>query len=122
LILIDTSIWIDHLRTGVVGLEPLVALGQVLNHPFVTGEIAVGDPRDWERLVTLLRALPAVPVASEDQFLEVIAGEELARTGLGFVDAHLLVACRLTPGTRLWSRDKRLARHASRLGLGWNEQ
>lgn len=119
MILVDTSVWIDHLRSGMAGLETLVALGQVLNHPFVTGELAVGDPRDWNRVIGLLRALPAVPTASEKAFLQLIADEELAGTGLGFVDVHLLASCRLASGTRLWSRDKRLKRYAVALGVGW---
>lgn len=119
MILVDTSIWIEHFRAGVAGLETLVGLGQVLNHPFVTGELAVGDPRDWERVTALLRALPTVRPASQDEFLELVASRKLAGTGLGFVDVHLLASCRLVRGTRLWSRDKRLARHASALGVGW---
>jgi predicted nucleic acid-binding protein len=120
LILVDTSIWIDHLKAGVAGLETLVGLGQVLNHPFVTGELAVEDPRDWGRLVQLLRALPTARTATEREFLDLIAGEKLAGTGLGFVDVHLLASCRIVQGTRLWSRDKRLAAHANALGVAWD--
>jgi predicted nucleic acid-binding protein len=119
LILVDTSIWINHLRARLASLETLVALGQLLNHPFVTSELAVGDPREWGRVVALLRALPPVRPATETEFLELIAAESLAGTGLGFVDVHLLASCRLTPGTRLWSGDKRLARYANRLGIAW---
>jgi predicted nucleic acid-binding protein len=120
LIVIDTSIWVDHFSTGVGGLETLVSFGQVLNHPFVTGELAVGDPRDWGRFGRLLRALPVAQIASETEFLDFVASENLAAKGLGFVDVHLLASCRLRPGTRLWSRDKRLARFADALGFGWN--
>lgn len=118
MILVDTSIWVDHLRVRVAGLESLVVLGQLINHPFVTGELAVGDPREWKRVVPLLGALPAVRVATESEFLQLVAEEKLAGSGLGFVDVHLLASCRLTPGARLWSRDKRLVRHADRLGVG----
>jgi predicted nucleic acid-binding protein len=121
LILIDTSIWVEHLRGRVTGLETVVALGQVINHPFVTGELAVGDPREWRRLVGFLRLLPAVPTVTEQVFLDFVATEKLAATGLGFVDVHLLASCKLVPGTRLWSRDKRLARYAHQLGVAWNE-
>ena len=121
MILVDTSIWVNHLRARLAGLEILVALGQLRNHPFVTGELAVGDPREWGRVVALLGALPAVRLATESEFLELIAAESLAGTGLGFVDVHLLASCRLTPGTRLWSGDKRLARHAERLGVAWTD-
>ena len=121
MILADTSIWVDHFRTGVERLAPLVNSGQVLSHPFVIGELAVGDLRNWADTIGMLRALPSTEVASEDEYLFLIAGQKLARTGLGFVDVHLLAACRLKPGTRLWTRDKRLAKFAERLGVSWTE-
>ena len=119
MILVDTSIWINHLRVRIAELETLVVLGQLLNHPFVTGELAVGDPREWGRVAAFLGLLPAVRPATEAEFLELIAAESLAGTGLGFVDVHLLASCRLRPGTRLWSGDKRLARYADLLGVAW---
>lgn len=121
MILPDTSIWIDHFKARIEKLGPLLVWGQVIGHPFVIGELAVGDLGDWRDTVTMLRALPSTRVASEDEFLRLIASENLARTGLGFVDVHLLAACRLTPGTRLWTRDKRLAARAEAMGVSWAE-
>ena len=119
MILVDTSIWIEHFRNGIGGLETLIGLGQALNHPFVTGELAVGDPRQWSPVVALVRALPSARQATEDQFLQLIRDEALGGSGLGFVDVHLLASCGLAPGTRLWTQDRRLARHASALNVGW---
>lgn len=97
----------------------LLGEGQVMSHPFVTGELALGNLRPWEATVAMLRALPRAKIASESELLALVAGQRLAGTGIGFVDTHLLAACRLTPGLRLWSRDKRLAAHAETLEVGW---
>jgi predicted nucleic acid-binding protein len=119
LILVDTSVWIDHFRRGVDDLVALIGEGRVLAHPFVTGELAVGNLREWDDIVASFRALPCARLASEAEFLMLVASERLAGTGLGFVDVHLLVSCRLTPGTRLWSRDRRLAARAEAQGMAW---
>lgn len=121
MILVDTSVWVDHLRKPEPVLEYLVKTSQVRGHPYVTGEVAVGSIRQWLDTVSGLQELVQAKVASESEFLMLISNEGLAATGLGFVDIHLLASCRITPGTRLWARDKRLAQHADRLGVGWPE-
>lgn len=121
MILVDTSVWIDHFVSGIDDLSTLIDQGQVLGHPFVTGELAVGNLREWDDTVASLRALPSAKVASEGEFLFLISSEKLAGSGLGFVDVHLLAACRLTSEARLWTRDKKLAGTAAALGLAWAE-
>lgn len=121
MILVDTSVWIDHFKAGLPALEDLSRKEAVLGHPFITGELAVGHLRHWQSATDALKRLFQAKVASEDEFLILIASERLAATGLGFVDVHLLASCRITPGTRLWSRDRRLARYADQLGVGWTE-
>lgn len=121
MILVDTSVWIDHFKQPIAVLEDLAHDEHLLGHPFITGELAVGHLRDWNGALAMLRRLLQARIASEVEFLTLISGERLSATGLGFVDVHLLASCRITPGTTLWSRDKRLARHADRLGIGWPE-
>ncbi len=108
MILADTSIWIDHLRSGDPRLVDLLDGGQLLCHPFVTGEIALGSLRQRDLVVASLRDLPAATVATDDEVLDLIGRDRLFGQGIGYVDAHLLAAVRLTPGARLWTRDKRL--------------
>ena len=121
MIVVDTSVWIDHFRAQVPALEHLLLAGQAMCHPMIMGELAVGHLRDWLGAVGGLQALPQAKTASEGEFLALIASEKLATTGLGFVDVHLLASCRATPGTKLWSRDKRLGKYADRLGVAWAE-
>jgi predicted nucleic acid-binding protein len=121
LILVDTSVWIDHFRTPVAALEHLILAEQAMCHPFIRGELAVGHLRNWLEAIGALQSLPQAKTASEGEFLALIVNEQLATTGLGFVDVHLLASCRATPGTKLWSRDKRLAKNADRLGVGWTD-
>lgn len=121
MILVDTSVWIDHFRAPVAALEHLILAEQAMCHPFIRGTLAVGHLRNWLEAVGALQALPQAKTASDGEFLALIVNEQLAATGLGFVDVHLLASCRATPGTKLWSRDPRLARYADRMGLGWAE-
>lgn len=116
MILVDTSVWADHLRDADQGLISLLNEGAVLIHPFVIEEIACGNlPRRTETL-SLLQALPMAPVAEHAEVLELIAAERLYGTGLGSVDVHLIAAARLARA-KLWSKDKALAREAKRLKI-----
>lgn len=119
MILIDTSIWADHVVRPVAELQEMLNDQQVLMHPFVIGELALGNLRNWHKTMTMLKALPATQVASHEDLLAFIPAAGLPGSGVGFVDAHLLAACRLTRSTRLWTRDKRLASKADELGLNW---
>jgi hypothetical protein len=115
--LVDTRVWIDHIRAAGPLLTALLATGNVLVHPFVIGEIAVGNLRDREIVIRRLQDLTHSTTASNDEVLEFIGWHRLHRLGIGYVDCHLRAAITLTPGARLWTQDIRLSRVASRLGL-----
>ncbi len=118
MILVDSSVWIDHLRSGNTALASLLDNGAVLSHPWVIGELALGNLSRREEILGLLRGLPQVTVAEQDEVLRLIEREGLYGVGIGYVDAQLLAASRLTPDTTLWTTDKRLSTVATRLGLG----
>jgi predicted nucleic acid-binding protein len=116
-ILVDTSIWVDHFRIGDKALTELLTAGEVLVHAFVIGELALGRLPQRISTLTFLRALPEAAAADEHEALRFIERHALAGEGIGYIDVHLLAAARLTPGARLWTRDKRLLRVATRMGL-----
>ena len=117
MILVDTSIWIDHLRTGDPELSELLRDGQVLAHPWVTGELALGHLSRRSEILGLLQNLPQATVATDDEVLTFIDKRHLFGLGIGYVDAHLMAATTLTTAARLWTRDKRLAVVAVQHGL-----
>jgi predicted nucleic acid-binding protein len=119
-ILVDTSIWVDHLRARNKALVHLLDTGQVLTHPFVIGELALGNLRQRGIILDTLRVLPQAIFAAEHEVLHFIEQNRLFGIGIGYVDAHLLAAARLTTATTLWTRDKRLSVAASRLSLAAN--
>jgi predicted nucleic acid-binding protein len=116
-ILVDTSIWIDHLRSPSAILVELLGDGEVLGHPFVLGELALGNLRRRDEFLRILRRLPQTVTASHGEVLRLIDREALFGRGIGYVDAHLLAAARLTAGSRLWTHDRRLQSVAAELGL-----
>jgi len=116
-ILVDTSVWVDHFRMGDKALAGLLEAGEVLAHPFVIGELALGDLRQREIVLEALSDLPCASVAADKEVLHFIDRHALFGRGLGYVDAHLLAATRLTSGAKLWTRDKRLKEVAAELGL-----
>lgn len=116
MILVDTSVWVDHLRRGDLGLVNLLERSAVLMHPFVVGEIACGSLRDRESILELLQDLPAAVVASPHEVLKFIGSRALHGKGIGYVDVHLLASVALTPGSQLWTRDAKLRRIADLLG------
>ena len=117
MILVDTSVWIDHLRTGEPHLVALLERSQVLMHPFVLGELACGNLRRRADVLRHLGALPRSPVATDDEALRFIEAHRLMGKGIGWIDVHLLAAVALSPGTRLWTRDRRLDTVARTLGI-----
>ena len=117
MILVDTSIWIDHLRSGDETIAALLHAGRVLAHPFVIGEIALGNLRRRETILVSMQGLPQAVVATDREVLQFIDQCGLAGLGIGFVDAHLLASARLTVGSSLWTRDKRLMSVADRLDV-----
>jgi len=115
--LVDTSVWVDHLRHGDVRLAALLEHQTVLAHPQVIGELALGQLRHRDAVLSELMELPRATVASDDEVLRLIERETLYASGLGYVDAHLLAATRLTPGALIWTRDRRLLSAAEKLSL-----
>ncbi|HEX6099221.1 MAG TPA: PIN domain-containing protein [Thermoanaerobaculia bacterium] len=109
MILVDTSVWIDHFHRRVPALADLLEAGEVLTHPFVIGELACGTLKNRKEILELLSSLPAAVVATDQETLFYIEQHKLMGKGLGYMDAHLLVSVTLTEDARLWTRDKRLA-------------
>jgi predicted nucleic acid-binding protein len=118
-ILVDTSVWIQHLRSGDKALAKLLDTGSVLLHPFVLGELALGNLSRRELVLNSLQALPQASVATYEEVLDLIRRDALYGLGIGYVDAHLLASVRLSAGALLWSRDKRLQKVAEKFGLAW---
>lgn len=117
MILVDTSVWVGHLRSGNKVLTELLDAGQILTHPFVIGEIALGNLRDRDLILGLLDCLPRATTASEAEIRHFIDRHGLFGAGIGYVDVHLLAAVQLTAGAALWTSDRRLREAANRLAL-----
>ena len=117
MIIVDTSIWVDHLRAGDKVVAALLESGRVLVHPFVVGEIALGNLRQRQLILNSLQDLPQANIAAHEEVLHFIEQHALAGLGIGYVDAHLLASAQLTAGSSLWTRDKRLSHAGERLGL-----
>jgi predicted nucleic acid-binding protein len=117
--LVDTSVWVDHLRSGNTALGRLLESGAVLGHPWVTGELCLGNLGRRSEVIRLLQGLPQAIVASDEEVLGFIDRESLAGAGIGYVDAQLLAATRLTPGASLWTGERRLTAVATRLGVAF---
>jgi len=116
-ILVDTSVWIDHLRTTDAQLVIKLEEAAVCTHPMVIGELALGSLRDRRSVLDLLTNLPSSLAATHAEVLAMIEAFALSGSGLGLVDAHLLAAARIDAGVRLWTRDRRLLAAAERLGV-----
>lgn len=117
MVLVDTSVWVEHLRRGEPRLVALLSAGEVLCHPFIIGELACGNLRRRDQILGLLCALPAVSKAGDGEVLHFIARHRLHGKGLGLIDMHLLASCALARKP-LWTLDTRLAKAAVQLGAG----
>ena len=120
MIILGTSVWIDHTRENNDHLFELFKRGRILIHPFTIGEIALGSLRDGDKIITSLLEMPRPNVASEAEVLALIRNRFLDGSGIGYVDAHLLASTQLTPETSLWTRDKRLRRVAEAIGVAYS--
>jgi len=120
LVLVDSSVWIDHLRNGNETLERQLHALQVATHHFIVGELALGSLRARMTILEALGNLPQIVRARDEEVLRFVEDRKLYGTGIGYVDAHLLTSVALTPGTQLWTLDKRLRGVAGKLGLEWN--
>jgi predicted nucleic acid-binding protein len=119
-ILVDTSVWIDHLRHPVKDLEALLIERRVSTHPLVRLELALGSIANREVVLTSIAALPHVTLANTDELFLLVEQKSLSRRGIGITDLHLLASCLITPGTQLWTRDQRLGKVASTLDIHAN--
>lgn len=97
----------------------LLMASQVLAYPFVIGELALGSLRAREQVIASLENLPQAVQARDDEVLDLITAKELFGLGIGYIDAHLIASTLLTAGSKLWTRDKRLAGAAARVGIAW---
>lgn len=118
-VLVDTSVWVSHFRSGNPELKRLLALDEVSTHPWVWGELACGTPPDRANTLKDLRSLAVVKQATLDETLDFVERERLFGLGCGWVDMQLLASTLLTSGTRLWTLDRRLAALAARLGVSF---
>jgi predicted nucleic acid-binding protein len=116
MVLVDTSVWVSHLREGTIGLDALLNKGHVVCHPFIIGELACGNLKNRSGILSLLQALPmAIPVEHEEvmQFIET---HSLMGNGLGYIDMHLLASAVLT-NVPLWTLDRKLSETSLKLGM-----
>jgi predicted nucleic acid-binding protein len=119
MIVVDSSIWIDHIHHGEPHLGSLLMRDHALMHPHALGEIALGNIRNRDQLLKRFLLLPVPNVAKEGHMLSLIENDDLVATGIGYTDAHLLASALLTPGGKLWTRDKKLHAQAERLGVAY---
>jgi predicted nucleic acid-binding protein len=119
-ILADTSVWIEHLRSGNDDLRRNLVAGNIVIHPMIVGELALGSLRDRLKTLAILDFLPNVRTAQLSEVRKMIEARALYRHGIGLVDAHLIASLFINPGTELWTKDRRLRAVAVTLGLNAN--
>ena len=119
MILVDTSVWIDHLRRGSAALGEALEREEVMTHPFVIGELACGNLKNRREVLGLLAALPSTVVATGEETLHFVERRRLMGRGIGWVDVHLLASVMMAEAAQLWTRDKRLGAIAAELGIGF---
>jgi predicted nucleic acid-binding protein len=116
-ILVDTSVWVEHLRSGSPRLRTLLEEGEVLGHPHVIGEVACGSLARRAEVLGLLTVLPSATLASEEEAHRLVEAHHLHGRGIGWIDVHL-IASALLSDAELWTLDRRLEREARRVGIG----
>jgi predicted nucleic acid-binding protein len=119
MILLDTSVWVDHLHRGDETAAVLLEQGSVVMHPFVLGELACGTLRNRDETLRTLAALPATTVSTPEEALALIESSRLMGRGLGYIDVHL-IASALISGDLIWSHDKQLAAAAAQLKVNFD--
>lgn len=118
MVLVDTSVWVVHLRNGNIGLETLLNEGHVVCHPFIVGEIACGNLKNRIEILSLLQALPVSTQIEHEEVMKFIEDQTLMGKGLGYIDVHLIASAILTE-IPLWTIDKNLNEVSSKLGIAW---
>ena len=121
MILVDTTVWIDNVRSPILELQERVGAGEVLAHDMVIGELACGHLPDRERFLRRLRALPAIATLTSTDVLELIESHAWMGRGIGYVDANLLGSVLSHDGASLWTADRRLKQIANELGIAHAE-
>lgn len=119
MILVDTAVWIGHLRDHDPRLAGLLDAGAVLAHPWVTGELALGSLRNRVEILRLLDDLPQATIATPAEVRELVEQHKLFSLGIGYLDAQLLADTMLAADAALWTRDRRLRSAAERLGMAY---
>lgn len=119
MILADTSVWADHFRKGEVELVAEIRRCNILIHPFVIAELALGHLRQRSSTLRDLKAMPRSVVATDEEILALIETEQLIAAGIGLIDVHLLASAMLSAGSTLWTRDRRLGAIAARVGVAF---
>jgi predicted nucleic acid-binding protein len=122
MILVDTSVWIDHFRRRSAGLSELLETGDVVTHPFVIGELACGNLQNRHDILGYLSHLPLASVATNDEVMIFIEKRKLSGRGIGLIDAHLLASTTLGQTVRLWTSDRVLGDIAAVFGLDYKEE
>lgn len=119
MVIVDTSIWIDHLGKADERLQQLLLNGQVLMHPYIIGELACGNLKPRGEILDMLAMLPAAPLAQDHEVLYFLEANQFYGQGIGYVDAHILSSVALLRTATLWTRDKRLGNLAQKIGLAF---
>ena len=119
MILVDTSVWAEHIDRRIGQLTALLEVEQILIHPFVVGELAMGNLRQRIAILGDLQKLPRSRIVTDGEVLRLVDQHRLFGRGIGYVDAHLLTAARLSADASLWTFDKKLAAAALQLGVAW---
>ncbi len=117
MILADTSVWIDHFRSPEPALMNLVQASELVMHPFVRGELAMGSLADRKLRLRLWAMMPSLPVASLEEVLALVDRRRLYARGIGYIDASLLASVLVEAGTLLWTRDHKLRDIALEFGI-----
>lgn len=118
MVLVDTSVWVAHLRRGDIGLETLLNEGHVVCHPFIVGELACGNLKNRSEILSLLQALPMTTLAEHEELMRFIENYSLMGKGLGYIDMHLLASAILSR-VSLWTLDKKLKQVSLKLGFAY---
>jgi len=118
MVLVDTSVWVRHLRQGEPNLERLLNNGEVMCHPFVVGELACGNIRNRAEILSLIQILPLATEATHEEVLRFIEQNRLMGKGLGYIDFHLCASAVLS-GVPMWTFERRLNDTNKTLGIGY---
>ena len=117
MILVDTSVWIDHLRSPDVKLQKLLQNDEVVTHPFVRLELALGSIATRDKVLADLALLPQAPIAATDELFSLVELRRLYRRGIGITDLHLICSGLFDKSISIWTRDRRLGEIADEFGL-----